>query len=510
MSEPTQVEDRASQRRGPSTNAPTPTNGEAARPGGLRSKLRAATYSEGEQLLQPEAPVQLKPDPEGRGPKPKPKGEVDILKGKVGALEQENAGLKEEVTGLRTENAERKRETDDVNAKVEAANAALVKGWEQDVDLGVDDVHAHLRDANAAMTGLEDLVERTLVGDDQLRAANKGVAGAIEAHKEAAKPDFLDGLSMLLDVANVLKSGLTLIKTARKSIADGGGKAAILGASLDLATDVDGATNNTIDWVGKDDAAADGDTTVAMVAAVDAKVDAADGKADSLLKYAFGKEMHAVYSTLDAAARARKRVQGGADNLGDALSPKLRARLDGLQTELATAAPAFERRISMVGQLLTARDPATGGGGELAKGSTGRSAFDLVARNPRTCTLRAETELRVVVKDEDDFAATIARTGYWLSVADPNLRSDLSVPLFPHLIHPSSRPPGVGKDAWHVPLEIGQPMSTLIPDTAELPYEVVHLKGKIERSHATRAEWEDPKLRRNLFALPRYDSSMDR
>ena len=462
-------------------------------------------------MLQPEAPVQLKPDPAGKGPpKPKLKGEVDVLKGKVGALEEENAGLKDEVSGLRTENAERKRETDEVNAKVEAANAALVKRLEQDVVRGIEDVHAQLRDADAAMGGFEALVERTLVSDDQLRAGDKAVDGAIETHKEAQKPGVLDGLSMILDVANLLKSGLTLMKIAGKPVADGGGKAAILGAAIDLATNANGTAKDAVDRAGKEDAAAGGDTTVAMVAAVDAKVDVVAGNVESLLAYAFGKEKHAVFSALDGAARARNKVQDGVDNLGTALSSALRTQLKGTQTELAEAGLSFERRVSKLEKLLAARDPARGGGGELAKGSTGRSVFDLVAENPKACSLFAETTLRVSVKDEGDFDTSVERTGYWLSVADPELRRHLAVPLFPHLIHPTSRPAGVGKDAWYLPMNIGQTLSTLITDTTELPYADVHLRGIVVKEHATREAWEDPKLRGSLLTPPRQDSSRDR
>ncbi len=455
-------------------------------------------------MLQPEAPVQLKPDPAGKGPpKPKPKGEVDVLKGKVGALEEENAGLKDEVSGLRTENAERKRETDEVNAKVEAANAALVKRLEQDVARGIEDVHAQLRDADAAMGGFEALVERTLVSDDQLRAGDKAVDGAIETHKEAQKPGVLDGLSMILDVANLLKSGLTLMKiAASRSLTEGARRRSSGRRSTSRPTPTapprtqsTGPARRTLRLAGTRRSPW---SPPSMPRSTSSQV------ACNRCWPTRSARRSTRSSRPSTGPRGRRnKVQDGVDNGYRFDLSFCQAQGTGKQTGEAVHMPVrdIDRRVSKLEKLLAARDPARGGGGELAKGSTGRSVFDLVAENPKACSLFAETTLRVSVKDEGDFDTSVERTGYWLSVADPDLRRRPGSAAVPASDSSVITTCGVGKDAWYLPMNIGQTLSTLITDTTELPYADVHLRGIVVKEHATREAWEDPKLRRACSPL---------
>ena len=484
MTEPTQVERKAPGHRGPT--APL-ANGESR--GGIRSTLRGKTFAEGEQLLAPETPVQLKPDP-----KPKPGSGTQ---GRIDALEAENAALTEKVTGLEAENAQQRQNAEDLKAGLIKTNEGLVLN-------GLDTINSRLRDAGEAMGALEALVEATLVDDERLAASDVAVDKAIDAHREANKPGLLDGLTMLVDIASLVKSGITLgAKLGQKALAEVNGKAGAAAAAVDALGSAltFGKDADNIEGRAKREGA---DTTTTMVKALDTKIDANSGSIETLREHAFGKEKYAVGAALTDAATARDQVQRTANSIREHLSPKLETEIDNSSEKLKGLGLQSEARLVSLQRLLKARDPKAGGGGELSKDSAGRNVFEIIARNPEACRLFAEMTLHVTTTGPGKHNTEERRSDrYWLQVNDPALKDALVLRMFPYQVHNPSRPVSAPKDTQFVPAEMGRPLSTLI-ETNQLPYWNVRLYSALAITPTTtRDKWEDPDERELLFASTR-------
>ena len=470
---------------------------------GLKSQLRAGTCDEGQQLLQPEAPVQLKPDPKGGGKKPggkKPDGEKKT-DGEVDELRKENAGLKDRVTTLEGSQSKQQDELD-------RTNATMLMLAEQSINARLGEIVANIGDADAALTGLEALVEGTLGVDDQRREKDEGVDKSIKAHKASVAPGFLDGLSMILDFANLLKTGLTLSAALGKKLPQRSTALEKGGAGLDMITAGVGGGKDVAEFKGARDESVAGDSMVGMINAIDAKVDAVEAGVESLREHQFGKEKYAVGSALARAVRARDGVQDSFEVLGENASKDLVARAEATKADMIKASNGVAERLGALVRLLRARDPGQGGGGELSKGSTGRSVFDLVARDPEACTLLAETTLVVRVKSPEDYTTPEERSGFWLRVSDPALRGDLNLELFAHQAYPV-RPGATKNGDLYVPPEVGRPLSTLVGNQVNLPFERVQLHGWVNREWATRAEWETHEHRQRLLTYE-VDPATDR
>jgi len=494
ISEPTLVENQRPETR---TSPPqgTPSGGSERR-GGLKTQLGAGTYEEGQKLLQAETSVQRKPDPKGAGKKRTPKAEGGE-DGEVDELRKENAGLKDRVTNLEGANSKQQQQLDQTNAELDQIKSGLLQKAERDIGEKLDEILAHLGDADAALSGLETLVESTLVIDDQRGESDEGIKKSIKDHNEAQKPGLVEGLSLMLDFANLLKTGLTLRTILRKSDST---KLDKFAAVVDATTAGNEMGNGTAEFVGGMDDAAEGDSTVGMIVAIDKKVGAVEKGVESLREHQFGKEKYAVGAALSKAVSTRDGVQESLEALGDKATKDLQAKADGVNNMSREAARDFSERLPKLDALLKARDPKLGGGGELAIGSTGRSAFDLVSAHPAGCTLFAETTLHVQASRYDKYTTSEERSAFWLRVNDAGLRAELKHCLFLWQAYPV-RPSFVQRDDLNVPTEIGRPLSTLIGQEV-MPFERVQMKGPVIEEWVTRERWEDPEQRECLFVRP--------
>lgn len=499
MSEPTLVENVGA--RDKQQGAGGAAAEDRTQRGGLRSKLRSSTYAEGEQLLQPEAPVQMKPDPKGPAAPKKnaPPNEIDELR-------KDNQGLRERVTTLEGTTEDQKKKQEEQQKQLDETNARMLMLAEQNIAGRIAELEAELSDSETALASLEGLVEDTLVADDKVRVADDGVQKAIKTHKEEQKPGLLDGLTMMMSIAGALKSGISLIALVRKTTPERATKLEIGMGVVDAVTGAGTAITDGYQLQDKEDKAPEGDSTVGMIQAVDAKVDAVDSGVQALLKHAFGKEKHALGSALSKAVRSRDGIQDTFEVLGDKASATLVNKAKDAGLHAAGTASRVEDKLKRLEELLKARDPNLGGGGELSKGSAGRSVFDLVAGQPKACSLLAEKTLDVQAKRYDAIVTKEERSGFWLRVSDLELQTDLRFQLFPHQVQPF-RPDYVTESDMFVPLHIGRPLSTLIK-TTDMPYHRVHLTGNVMREWATREEWLTPEGRRELLVHPTYQSKL--
>lgn len=467
MSEPIPREQKPNPR--PSGQNPTTTGPSATSRwrNELHQKQKAGTYEEGARAVGTPAEVQKKTDP-GKTPR----------------------GPTTETEQLRLENGELRARLDEETHKNDANRRSLEMLIESQIAGHLSDLTNHSSEARSALTQLETFVEATLVADDAKRHAGEHFDNTVKEYKASQMPSVLEAISLILDVANGFKTARGLVK-AVKSAASESKTLDVAGAGLDLVRGGLSSGKSASGLTAGQERADKGDKVSAMTEAVSAKVDAND-KADEAVKgLLFGREISAIRSGIQSALSRRNDIVaaiesmqplGGPSALAIATQKSGDEQLDKLTAEIVP-------RLESVRELMVARDPSRGGGGELGQGTLGRSVFDLVAKDPTSFSLKTVTKLIVQAKNEDSCSERLEQTGFWIDAKDPTQLGVLALQLAPHAHQTGRRPWLVSKTAQFVPLQIGRPISTLV-DSKVLPHDEVEVRGSAETLTTTKASWE--------------------
>jgi len=457
MTEPT-LEARPTTDRTPKSPGSTP---KPAPEQGLKVQARGLSFAEGERLL---APVQQKK------PDPAPKAEEPV----------EDAGPppSEQTIG----------DVAVVNAVERSALALL--------------------EARTATDRIGALVEAMLV-DDQASDAAKGQVGeSVKGYSESQKPGLLDGLELILNFASMARAAVGLLRSvpvASQSLSIAPGfiaptgpppKVALAGAGPGL--DAASATTSVVKGVSamndKRSAHQGGDAVVGMVAAVQGYIASVQQSVATLNNYALGKEQSEIGFKIQLALIEQKAALDFVATMKSGVSQATADKLKGLRNDVTETIDEIVTGIDLVHRLVAAREP----GAEMAKGTHGRSVFDLVASSSEGFSMHLEQELNVVVDARSDFTTSEEPVAYWLHAATPQLRAQLDALIAAGVVGPvraayaKFAPPSFALgDMRCVPAKIGQPVATLVPPAVHA-YETVTVNGDGASISVSRAEWESP------------------
>ncbi len=468
----------------------------------LHKAQKTGSFEEGEKAAAPGRdgsggpPVQMKPDPSAKGGQ---KGEPS-----VDALKEENAGLRNRVDVLEGAVSEQGKELD-------ATRKLIRQQIEDKIAEDAAELSAKLDEAKQWMGALEGLVETTLITDDAKRKAGEGYDNTLKEYKAAQMPTVLDAIGSIIDLAQGLKSLGSLVSALDAKKATKAAKVlGVAGASLDFTSGALGAGGSMNDVASGERAAQEGDETSALVGALDAKVEANESSDEAMKQFIFGRELSNIRSAMKGAERRRDAIEATGNRLleigGDnTATKKVIVVVNG---QLKARSKAVVSRLTGIQKLLKGRSREAGGGGELGKGTLGRSVFDLVAANPSTFSLLTQTTLVVTARSAADFSERIERTGFWLDSKSDASRGQAFVLLAPHAHLAQTRPAEVSRSALFVPMHIGRPLSTLV-DSPVLPYEQVDVRGPEDTRSIPRASWETERGRNNTLHIVTHSPYLD-
>lgn len=432
----------------------------------LKVQARGMSFAEGQRLL---TPVQMERDPKGKA-------------------ERDDA------------QDERLRE---LEGRVEAERAARIAQTEASIVAAIARSRLWMDGADDALARMEGAIEEMLVDDARRDAARGGVDASLKAYNEEQKPGLLEGLGMLLSLTDTFKSALGLLKgftvmpgIERNAVAPGFiakgpwppvDPGAIAGPGLDASTSALGAVEKVKGIGGGADA------TSGMAQALKGYVDSVQGSVGTLQGYVLGRDMAAVGQAYKNALLDHDEALELTAGLGAPLSFGAIDKLGTLTDELDRMAEVIRDRTKAIERLVRARGPQA----DLAKGSSGRTVFDLVAAKPSAFRLHLEQELRVDVQSETAFSEVQRPVRYWIESDDPDLLARIDVrvrlpgALFkPGFVHDLMRP---------LPEDAGTPVATLL-DTTRHEHESARLVGPDGQELSVhRSQWEDAGQRDRLL-----------
>jgi len=421
---------------------------------GLKVQAKGMSFADGERLL---APVQRKPDPAAQDPAPN--GDADA-KGTAGRDEVLVIG---------------------------AVRKSLLA----------------MRNARLATARIEGLIEAMLVDDQQSDAATTKVGDATKRYTDAQKPDLLQGLELILNFASMARSAVGLLRRVPVSgLASAPGfiaapssprlRAPAPGAALDAAADTVSVAKGVDDGSSKLDAALHGDEVVGMVASVTQYTDAVRSSVETLNNYALGKEQSEIGSHIELALVEQTIAWNLVGTMRGGVSPGTNKQLLELEVEINASVDSVASGIDRVRTLVAARQP----GAELAKGTRGRSVFDLVASSPDGFSLHVEQMLEVDVDTRGGYQTSEVPIGYWLHAGQPDLLMRLDTLLGSASDAPVREmyaqfgKPGFAVESMRrVTAAIGLPIGTLVPPALHA-FETVSVSGEDGKVSIPRAEWE--------------------
>lgn len=476
MGEPTRVERGAL--RGTDSQAKGAQGGKSSS-SGLKRELKGMDVAKAEARLTPKGPGG----------------------GEVGRLRAENAAQQAQIDDLKAEN--------DANRQRSDQFALLAIGGHITAAMGA------LDDGENALRRVEELVEDMLREDEGKRGADRKVESSVEAYKKAQEPNWVDALSLVLDMVSLMKSAgkLTLLlrdkggrpgnlgsigKVAKKGAAEGSKKGLeALGEGFDGTKGVKDVGKGASDYDAKQEKAFSGDEVTAMVGALDGKIDAINGQLGTLATFAVNEALSDVgRATRDSMSHERH----AAEMLGV---------LGGGPRELAKDSDALEKRkrgfeksaterISALRALLKAR--GTSGSAQLAKGTRGRSVFDLVSANSGACSVQEEIGIDVELAGNEVKSEREVTQRHWLRCSDPSLRDQVRshaslLPLYPLEVSPF----GV-RDDVPLPPEIGLPLARTLPHVRNPP-KMVRIRGRNGVRFVPVEQWQAKAERERIVDL---------
>jgi hypothetical protein len=389
MGEPTRVERGAL--RGTDSQAKGAQGGKSSS-SGLKRELKGMDVAKAEARLTPKGPGG----------------------GEVGRLRAENAAQQAQIDDLKAEN--------DANRQRSDQFALLAIGGHITAAMGA------LDDGENALRRVEELVEDMLREDEGKRGADRKVESSVEAYKKAQEPNWVDALSLVLDMVSLMKSAgkLTLLlrdkggrpgnlgsigKVAKKGAAEGSKKGLeALGEGFDGTKGVKDVGKGASDYDAKQEKAFSGDEVTAMVGALDGKIDAINGQLGTLATFAVNEALSDVgRATRDSMSHQRQAVEmvGLLGSTSEA-SEQLARLFDATESFRNQASD----RVATMKLLVKARGAP--GSAQLAKGTRGRSVFDLVTANKGLCSVQEDLTLEIELDGQSVRSEREVTQRHWL------------------------------------------------------------------------------------------------
>ncbi|MBL8786552.1 MAG: hypothetical protein JNJ59_16735 [Deltaproteobacteria bacterium] len=348
--------------------------------------------------------------------------------------------------------------------------------------------------------------------DEGKRGADRKVESSVEAYKKAQEPNWVDALSLVLDMVSLMKSAgkLTLLlrdkggrpgnlgsigKVAKKGAAEGSKKGLeALGEGFDGTKGVKDVGKGASDYDAKQEKAFSGDEVTAMVGALDGKIDAINGQLGTLATFAVNEALSDVgRATRDSMSHQRQAVEmvGLLGSTSEA-SEQLARLFDATESFRNQASD----RVATMKLLVKARGAP--GSAQLAKGTRGRSVFDLVTANKGLCSVQEDLTLEIELDGQSVRSEREVTQRHWLRCSEPDLRGKIrsQVSLLPLLALESS-PFGAREDIA-LPPEMGGPLANVLPHVRHPP-RMAKIRGLNGTRFVPVEQWRDDKARVRLI-----------